>query len=192
MTIYHEKLITHDKRASMIAEIGKLIKDAPWFVPVMKSGATFRYCMSNAGKYGWVSDQKGYRYVEENPQTGRPWPKIPNQILAIIQELAEKGIIPKDFQPESMLINKYLKGESLGLHQDNSEKNQTAPIVSVSLGSPGIFFLGGLKRRDAVKEILLEPGDIFVMSGDSRMRFHGFKGITKGEKRINLTIRQVY
>jgi alkylated DNA repair protein (DNA oxidative demethylase) len=101
-------------------------------------------------------------------------------------------IIPENFKPESMLINQYLPGESLGLHQDRSEKNLDAPIISISLGSPGIFLLGGSKRNDAIEEIVLNPGDVFVMSGVCRMKFHGFRGITRGTKRVNLTIRQVY
>jgi len=193
MTIYHKNLIDHQNRASIIADLGKLIKEeAPWFVPRMKSGAAFKYKMSNAGKYGWISDEKGYRYVEKNPYTGKPWPKIPNSILAIVQQLMDRQIIPGNFKAESMLINQYLPGESLALHQDNSEENRAAPIISISLGCPGVFLLGGTRRSDAVKEIILEPGDVFVMSGKSRMKFHGFKGIIRGEKRINLTIRQVY
>jgi alkylated DNA repair protein (DNA oxidative demethylase) len=67
-------------------------------------------------------------------------------------------------------------GEKFRYFSPNNEKNLDAPIISISLGCPGIFLLGGLKRSDAVKEILLKPGDVLVMSGKSRMKFHGFKG----------------
>ena len=192
MTIFHQNLIEYFHRAAIITYLSKVIEQAPWFVPKMKSGASFKYRMTNAGKYGWISDEKGYRYVERNPHTGLLWPSIPASIIGIVRQLSEMQVIPANFRPESMLINQYLTGESLGLHQDRSEKNLDAPIISISLGSPGIFLLGGSKRNDAIEEIVLDPGDVFVMSGVCRMKFHGFKGITKGNKRVNLTIRQAY
>ncbi|WP_072319909.1 alpha-ketoglutarate-dependent dioxygenase AlkB [Microcystis aeruginosa] len=89
------------------------------------------------------------------------------------------------------LINKYTENSSLGLHQDNTEKNLQAPIISISLGATGIFQIGGFKRSDPIKEIALESGAILILSGEDRMRFHGLKKITNGLKRINLTIRQI-
>jgi alkylated DNA repair dioxygenase AlkB len=48
-----------------------------------------------------------------------------------------------------------------------------------------------MERTALTTEYLLSPGDIFIMTGSDRLRYHGFKGITQGNKRINLTIRQV-
>ena len=103
-----------------------------------------------------------------------------------------------DFYPQSCLINLYRKGEKLGMHQDNTEENLSAPIISVSLGCTGIFVLGGLMRTDETKQYIVQSGDVIVMGGESRNFFHSFKGLIpntsnllKNGGRLNLTIRQV-
>jgi alkylated DNA repair protein (DNA oxidative demethylase) len=147
--------------------------------------------MTNCGTLGWVSDTQGYRYTKYHPYLGTPWAKLTPSIREIINFLKSQEYIPVHFNPEACLINKYLFGESLGKHQDNTEKDLTAPIISISLGAPGIFLLGGTKRNEPMTEYLLKPGDIFIMSFIDRNRYHAFKGITLGQKRVNLTIRQV-
>ena len=50
--------------------------------------------------------------------------------------------------PEATLINWYRPEtkSKMGMHVDNDENNFDAPVVSVSLGDPAIFRIGGLKR----------------------------------------------
>ena len=102
------------------------------------------------------------------------------------------------FYPQSCLINFYRKGEKLGLHQDNTEENKNAPIISISLGDSGIFVLGGCLRTNETKPYIVQSGDVIVMGGESRNFFHAFKGtvsntsnLLKNGGRLNLTIRQV-
>jgi alkylated DNA repair protein (DNA oxidative demethylase) len=190
--IHHFPLLNPTARKKLLSEIAtEVLPQSPFFTPVMKNGASFRYTMTNCGKLGWVSDTQGYRYTKYHPYLGTPWAKLTPSIREIINFLKSQKYISADFNPEACLINKYLFGESLGKHQDNTEKDLTAPIISISLGAPGIFLLGGTKRNDPMTEYLLNPGDIFIMSKSDRNRYHAFKGITHGEKRVNLTIRQV-
>jgi alkylated DNA repair protein (DNA oxidative demethylase) len=190
--IHHFSLLNPTARKKLISEIAtEVLPQSPFFTPVMKNGASFRYTMTNCGILGWVSDTQGYRYTKYHPYLGTPWAKLTPSIREIINFLKSQKDIPAEFNPEACLINKYILGESLGLHQDNTEKDLTAPIISISLGAPGIFLLGGTKRNEPMTEYLLKPGDIFIMSGRDRNRYHAFKGITLGQKRVNLTIRQV-
>ena len=84
----------------------------------------------------------------------------------------------------------------LSLHQDRDERDQTAPIVSVSLGLPAVFLWGGLKRKDPTRRIPLVHGDVLVWSGPDRLRYHGVlplkagQHVLLGEQRINLTFRK--
>lgn len=193
MTIHHFPLLTKTGRQTLIHEIQTLVLPrSPLFTPIMKSGAKFNYQMTCCGEIGWISDRSGYRYTDLHPVTQRTWASFPPSLLTILDYLESQGYIPADYQAQTCLINKYLAGHKLGLHQDNSERNLTAPIISISLGAPGIFQLGGLRRKDPIQEIILKPGDIFIMGDEDRLRFHGFKGILEGQKRVNLTIRQVY
>jgi alkylated DNA repair protein (DNA oxidative demethylase) len=71
------------------------------------------------------------------------------------------------------------------------------PIVSVSLGLPVTFKMGGFQRADKSVNVPLAHGDVVVWGGPSRMRFHGVvpvKFVTHplvGELPVNLTIHNV-
>ncbi len=101
------------------------------------------------------------------------------------------------FRPDAGLVNRYEAGVKLGLHQDRHECDLTQPIVSVSLGLPAVFLLGGFYRADKPRRILLEHGDVIVWGGASRMRFHGVLPLKPGSHeltgpyRYNLTFRKV-
>jgi alkylated DNA repair protein (DNA oxidative demethylase) len=101
------------------------------------------------------------------------------------------------FAPEACLINRYVPGAKLSMHQDKDELDFAAPIVSVSLGLPAIFLFGGAKRADRPARYRLEHGDVVVWGGPSRLFFHGVAPLADGEhavmgrQRINLTFRKV-
>ena len=63
--------------------------------------------------------------------------------------------------------------DRLGGHKDDVEEDLSLPLVTISLGAPGVFLLGGESRQDAPTAILLRAGDCMVMSGRSRNYFHG-------------------
>jgi DNA alkylation damage repair protein AlkB len=71
--------------------------------------------------------------------------------------------------------------DRLGGHQDDVESDLSLPLVTVSLGSPGIFLLGGRSRQVVPTAILLRAGDCMVMSGNSRRFFHGVPSVLSNE-----------
>lgn len=163
----------------------------------MANGQFFNYSMTNCGDLGWIADKGGYRYQTNHPETGKRFPAMPENIRAQAIALAAE-IGNTNFYPESCLINFYHNGEKLGMHQDNTEKNLSAPIISISLGDTAIFSLGGKKKQDTAKDYIIQSGDAIILSGESRNCFHALKKIIpntnnllKSGGRINLTIRQV-
>ena len=100
------------------------------------------------------------------------------------------------FTPDACLINRYVPGAKMSLHQDKDEEDFAAPIVSVSLGLPAIFMFGGAKRSDKTQRYRLQHGDVVVWGGPSRLFFHGVAPLADGEhplfgrQRINLTFRK--
>ncbi len=100
-----------------------------------------------------------------------------------------------DFLPDACLINRYVPGAKMSLHQDKDETSYAAPIVSVSLGLPATFLFGGFERGDRSQRVPLLHGDIVVWGGVDRLRFHGVLPIKEGhhprlgEQRINFTFR---
>lgn len=151
--------------------------------------------MTSCGAVGWVSDRKGYRYEVCDPQTNRPWPEMPQVFLDLASRAAQRGGF-QNFDPDTCLINRYLPGAKMGLHQDKDEQDFSQPIVSVSLGLPATFQLGGLERTDKPRKIVLRHGDVVVWGGPSRLLYHGILTLKSGqhpltgECRINLTFRK--
>src|ERR1700733_4094860 len=157
-------------------------------------GYTMSVVMTNCGAAGWVTDRTGYRYDPEDPETGKPWPPMPDCFLDLAIEAATEAGYP-EFRPDACLINRYEPGARLSLHQDKNERDFANPIVSVSLGLPATFQFGGPKRKDPVRKFALRHGDIAVWGGRSRLCYHGVPELKQGEHekmgrmRINLTFR---
>lgn len=162
---------------------------------VTPSGLRMSVAMSNCGDLGWVSDAAGYRYQSTDPLTLSPWPAMPKGFQEMAMSAAERASYPK-FEPDACLINRYAPGARMTLHQDKNERDYSAPIVSVSLGLPAVFELGGLERGDKVQRLNLQHGDVLVWGGPARLRFHGVCAVAPGQHpltgayRFNLTFRK--
>ena len=183
-----------DRQSAMLAAIKEVLMTAPLTTPRMpKSGRPFTVRMSNCGPLGWTSDESGYRYQPTHPETGRPWPPIPEPVAAIWDAVARYP-----HRPECCLINVYAPTAKMGLHQDRDEQDFAAPVVSISLGDSCLFRVGGQKRRDPTRSFRLDSGDVVVLGGAARLAFHGVDRIYAGTStllreggRINLTMRRV-
>jgi len=81
------------------------------------------------------------------------------------------------FLPQAAIINVYRGAAKLKLpmggHRDDMERTMEKPVVSISLGCPAVFLLGGDSKEDCPTPILLRSGDVFILSGASRKSFHG-------------------
>jgi DNA oxidative demethylase len=181
----------------LVQEVARVAEAATFRHLVTPGGFTMSVAMTNCGRVGWVSDRTGYRYDPVDPHTGVPWPAMPEAFLDIAaRAAAEAGFTHYD--PDACLINRYIAGAKLSLHQDRDEKDAWAPIVSVSLGLPAIFIWGGKRRSDPVRRLNLESGDTMVWGGPARFVYHGVAPLKDGQHpltgaaRINLTFRKVF
>ncbi|MCV2365782.1 DNA oxidative demethylase AlkB [Paucibacter sp. DJ1R-11] len=162
-----------------------------WLTP---GGRRMAVAMTNCGPLGWVSDARGYRYQSTDPLCGQPWPALPPVIAELAVAVAEEAGY-HGFRPDACLINRYLPGTPLSLHQDRDEQDLRQPIVSISLGLPALFLFGGLSRSERPARWPLQHGDVLVWGGPSRLAFHGVQALAPGrhpllgEQRINLTLR---
>ncbi|XP_053996113.1 nucleic acid dioxygenase ALKBH1 [Hylaeus anthracinus] len=98
--------------------------------------------------------------------------QIPDELSSLTSFLA-KILGFMDFKAEAAIINYYRMNSTLAGHTDHSEVNIKAPLFSISFGQTAIFLIGGFTKDDAAKAIFLRSGDIIVMSGESRLRYHG-------------------
>lgn len=182
---------------TLLEEVARIAEAAPFRHLVTPGGYTMSVAMTNCGRVGWVSDRNGYRYDPVDPDTGAPWPAMPESFLDLAQRSAGEAGFPS-YDPDACLINRYLAGAKLGLHQDRDEKDVWAPIVSVSLGLPAVFLWGGKRRADPVRRLRVDNGDVAVWGGPARFIYHGVAPLKDGEHpltgnaRINLTFRKVF
>ncbi len=189
----HRGWLDGPAQTEMLGAIRSVIAAAPLVRPVTPWGKPMSVRMTSAGRLGWVIERGRYRYADRHPETGATWPPIPDSVLAVWREFSGW---PAD--PDCCLINWYAERARMGLHQDRDEGRFDAPVVSVSLGDPARFRIGGTTRKGPTESTILRSGDVAVMGGTARLAFHGVDRVLFGEGtllpgggRINLTLRVV-
>src|SRR5579885_3368055 len=141
-----------NEAAALVEEIRRVAHSAPFRRLETPGGYLMSVAMTNCGRVGWVSDRSGYRYDPIDPDSGAPWPAFPPLFLDLATRAAEAAGFP-GYHPDACLINRYVPGAKLGLHQDRDESDRWSPIVSVSLGLPAVFLWGGKRRSDPLRRL---------------------------------------
>lgn len=179
-------------QAALVGDLRDVVRAAPFFHPVTPRGQKMRVRMTAAGRFGWVSDKRGYRY-EPRHLSGVDWPPIPDRVLQIWHE-----VTALERAPDCCLINYYDADARMGLHQDRDEADFTWPVVSISLGDDALFRIGGVARSDPTRSVWLHSGDVAVLGGAARLAYHGIDRLRAGSStllsqggRLNLTLRVV-
>lgn len=191
---YHPGFLTREAQESLLSSLREVVGAAPLFTPRMpRTGKPFSVRMTNCGSLGWVSDERGYRYQPNHPETGAPWPAIPRIAIEAWREISGYP-----HPPEACLVNFYAPDARMGMHQDKDEQDFDAPVLSLSLGDTCLFRYGSTNRGGRTHSIRLESGDAIVIGGASRLVYHGVDRILGATStllpnggRINLTLRRV-
>ena len=178
----------------ILPELRRVLAQSPFRQMVTPGGFTMSAALSSCGDLGWTTDTSGYRYSPVDPRSQQPWPQMPEVLRQLaVQAAAQAGFF--DFAPDACLINRYVPGAKMSLHQDKNERRYSEPVASISLGLPAIFLFGGHERSDKPRKVSLFHGDVVVWGGVDRLRFHGVMPIKEGvhpvmgPQRINLTFR---
>jgi alkylated DNA repair protein alkB homolog 1 len=80
---------------------------------------------------------------------------------------------PRTFHATAAIVNYYQAKSVMGGHIDDLEEAVTQPVVSVSVGRPAVFVLGGATLYDCpVIPILVRSGDVLILGGQSRLNCH--------------------
>lgn len=177
-------------QAALVEDIRAVVAAAPLFHPETRWGKKMSVRMTSAGRVGWISDRRGYRYASEHP-SGVAWPNLPERVLEIW-----RGVSGVERAPDTCLVNFYDVDARMGLHQDRDEASAEWPVVSVSLGDDALFRIGGTEKGGTTESLWLRSGDVLVLEGASRLAYHGVDRLrarsstllAKGG-RINLTLR---
>jgi alkylated DNA repair protein (DNA oxidative demethylase) len=179
----------------LLPALASVLERAPFRNMITPGGHTMSVALSSCGQFGWTTDRSGYRYTRIDPQTGQQWPQMPEVFMELARSVADTAGFA-NFVPDACLINRYIPGAKMSLHQDKDELGYEWPVVSISLGIPAMFLFGGHARSDATQRVPLFHGDVVVWGGEDRLRFHGVMPIRQaehpqlGEQRINFTFRK--
>nr|WP_282451053.1 DNA oxidative demethylase AlkB [Marinobacter bryozoorum] len=179
----------------LLEAIGRIAEVSPFRRMKTPGGREMSAAMTGCGARSWVTDRRGYRYSELDPETGRHWPAMPALFSRLAADVADRAGYP-GFGPDVCLVNRYQPGARMGLHQDRDEQDYRWPVVSVSLGLPATFLWGGLRRGGSPARLVLEHGDVLVWGGEDRLRYHGIAPVpdgrckVTGHVRYNLTFRR--
>jgi len=189
----HRAMLSPSAQRAMLEDLRNVIAAAPLMRFTTAWGKPMSVRMTSAGRLGWVIDRGRYRYAGLHPETERTWPPIPDSVLQVWHAVSGWAD-----DPDCCLINWYGEDAKMGLHQDKDEGRFEAPVVSISLGDPARFRMGGQDRKGPTQSTVLNSGDVVVMGGAARLAYHGIDRVVFGEGtllpdggRINLTLRVV-
>jgi alkylated DNA repair protein (DNA oxidative demethylase) len=184
--------LSRAEQEAMVADVRGVVAAAPLVQPVTPWGKPMSVRMTSAGRVGWITDRRGYRYAARHPEGGA-WPPIPATVLRVWREVT--GL---ERSPDCCLVNLYREGARMGMHQDRDEGDFDWPVVSVSLGDEALFRIGGIERGGTTESVWLQSGDVLAMGGPARLVHHGIDRVRGGSStlldgggRINLTLRVV-
>ncbi len=177
------------------APLERILTSSPLRQMKTSRGFSMSVRTSNCGEVGWISDTRGYRYIDTDPLTGNPWPEMPDEFSELARAAAREAGF-NGFEPDACLINHYQTGTQMGAHQDRDESDFSQPIVSVSLGIDARFFVIGPQKKGTSIPIDLSDGDVVVFGGPARRYYHGVRKLKAstharfGNVRWNLTFRK--
>ncbi|HVZ20595.1 MAG TPA: alpha-ketoglutarate-dependent dioxygenase AlkB [Vicinamibacterales bacterium] len=169
----------------------------PMYTPTVRGGRKMSVGMLCLGRH-W--NALTYEYGETRDDFDRhPVPPLPAPLVALARDAAADAGFA--MEPDLCILNYYSAEARMGVHQDKDERRETIdagiPIVSVSIGDAARFVIGGTSRRDPMRPLVLRSGDVLVLGGPSRLRYHGVTRILPGTApegtgpgRFNLTFRQ--
>jgi DNA alkylation damage repair protein AlkB len=195
--LFQSRLAAAEQRALWHECRGLADGPVPMYTPTVRGGRKMSVGMLCLGKH-WNAMTYGYEDVRSDFDR-RAVPPIPDAFAAIARSAAEDAGFT--MRADLCIMNYYTEEARMGVHQDKDERPDTIaagiPVVSVSLGDAARFVVGGLTRREPTRPLILRSGDVLVMGGPSRLRFHGVTRILPGTApegtgpgRFNLTFRQ--
>jgi len=153
-------------------------------------------------KLSWATMGYHYDWTERSyhPQKKSSMPDLVARLSILFatsqpsRETEQNGTVSPStlkFTPSASIVNYYTTKSTMGGHRDDLEDPDAMdkPIVSMSLGLPGIFVLGGPTKDEEscnernsvtphpVRAIVLRPGDVLIMGGDSRLNYHAMSRV---------------
>ncbi|KAI9006963.1 2OG-Fe(II) oxygenase superfamily-domain-containing protein [Hyaloraphidium curvatum] len=142
-------------------------------------------------KMRWTSIGLAYEWFSKTYNLDKQGPPVPDLLASLCRVIVRavesiSGYPESRYIPQAGVVNFYSHDSALHSHQDRSEPNSEAPLVSISLGTPCVFLMGGMTVDERPDAVWLRSGDIVVMSGSSRRCFHGVPRVFSNGRGMDL------
>jgi len=128
-------------------------------------------------KLRWIS--LGYHYDWSRREYVPGFRGVFPPLLSSLAKYLTQSLGLADLAPDSAIINYYHPGDTLSFHKDDLEWDLTKPLVSISLGLPAVLLVGGTDRLTPPTPLLLNCGDIVILSGTARTAYHAVPLVLK-------------
>ncbi|XP_035665111.1 nucleic acid dioxygenase ALKBH1-like [Branchiostoma floridae] len=128
-------------------------------------------------KLRWTTLGYHYDWDKKEYQQER-YTEFPPDLSQLSTHVAQTLGFPR-YRAQSAIVNYYGLDSQLGGHVDHQELDYSKPIISFSFGQTAVFLLGGKTKSVKPMAMFLRNGDIMVMSGDTRLAYHGVPKILK-------------
>lgn len=126
---------------------------------------------SSLDRLRWVT--LGYHYDWEKRKYASQYNTFPPELSILCSDIAHACNGSYRLSSQAGIVNLYPRGAVMGGHQDDAEITLDHPVVSLSIGCACVFLVGGLSKEETPVPILLHSGDVVVLGGPSRLRYHG-------------------
>ncbi|KAG5670130.1 hypothetical protein PVAND_000412 [Polypedilum vanderplanki] len=136
-----------------------------------------QYALKKAMRWSTLGFHYNWTTKEYNEDYKNDFPRELNDLICTIANIL--GF--QNYKSEAAIINFYYIGTTLAAHKDISE-HCNSPLFSLSFGQSAIFLIGGENKDDDAIPILLNSGDIVVMSNESRFLYHAVPRIFETTK----------
>lgn len=141
-------------------------------------------------KLSWSTMGYHYDWTARSYHEGAKSP-IPLLLESVATAFAETALSLDEssnsttFTPSACIVNYYNCKSVMGGHRDDLELALDKPVVSLSLGLPAVFLLGGKTKEDSpVLPILVRPGDVLILGGNCRLCYHGMARVIPADVQL--------
>eukprot|EP01053_Blabericola_migrator_P012875 Blabericola_migrator_1__12874@NODE_83_length_14926_cov_238_210041_g74_i0_p5_GENE_NODE_83_length_14926_cov_238_210041_g74_i0NODE_83_length_14926_cov_238_210041_g74_i0_p5_ORF_typecomplete_len347_score61_552OGFeII_Oxy_2/PF13532_6/1_4e29_NODE_83_length_14926_cov_238_210041_g74_i068987938 len=122
----------------------------------------------------WISLGCDYDWTD---RVYRSRARLPEELASKGKAIARRLRLASDYDPDCALVNYYGWSDRLRGHTDDVEEALDMPLITITLGQPGIFLMGGHTRAQAPDALILRHGDCCIMSKESRKDYHGIASL---------------
>ena len=131
-------------------------------------------------KLSWAT--MGYHYDwTHRTYTEAAQSELPIELQQLSEELLKMLPNCGSFKASAAIVNYYNHKSLMRGHRDELEYDFTKPVISMSLGLSAIFLLGGKTREEPPVPLLIRPGDVMFLAGESRLAYHGMAKVVPNE-----------